>query len=495
MVRLLVSVALLGGCFDDEYHCDSDEQCNLGIAGRCETNNYCTVFNANCTTSRRSYSAHSGDRSGTCFDDQIVPLNACTGGQPPAAREGCFAQVCEVTPACCDVAWTDVCVELAQQLCDVRCDTRLAVTATRGATIDHFDATWTGTEWRITPRTDLGNPFVWIAPPPGATEPRLAGTAGSDVMLGDFPLPARGVCTSITSNDFDRDGRDTIVVGYATGGSQIVKPFDARIRDVSAGGASLMVWGDINRDGFSDAINFNDTQVYRYLDNLEDEDDKSRRLELQGTSNVSGGATPGPVPQIRKVDWLDLNADTKLDIVVFGNSIRIHTIPGPLTDVPQFDLDCDPPDPQRGCMAAAEPDVEAVTFTGAGFASTIDPGLVIAVYPDRKLYRARLMSGTVVVEPLAVPGACTCPTDVCTNCPGPDCKCTYDCSTCATFAAIAVRDVDGDHQLDIIAIDSRLRMYTALAPSFVFGAATAFISPLPAVYDAVDVSIAGAPIL
>jgi hypothetical protein len=263
------------------------------------------------------------------------------------------------------------------------------------------------------------------------------------------------------------------------------------MRETPAGGQSLMIWGDENRDAFPDAVNKNG-QSYRFIDNLEDED-HSRQLLLQTTSTVSGGPTPGPLPQIRNIDWLDFNGDTRLDLVVFGSSVRIHTAPDDLNDIAQLDLDCDPPNAERSCTADPEPDTEAVTFTGAAFASAADPGLVIAVYPGRKLFRARSAPGTAAVTPLAFPNdTCTCPAS-CTMCPGMDCKCTYDCSTCATIAAVVVRDLDGDHQLDIVAIDSRLRVYVALAPSFVFGNPTQIVNPLPAAYDIVDASVAGAP--
>ena len=491
MVRLLAYIALLAGCYDERYRCTSDEQCDLGVAGRCELDGFCTTFDASCPT-RRAYAAHAGELTGQCFDDAIVPINPCTGGQPPAPREGCYADVCSVVPACCDIAWSDVCVQLAQQACDTSCDLRLAITATRGTTIERYDVRWIDMAWNITPRTDLGDPFVWVAPAPGTPEPRLAGTAGSDFVIGDaFRAPARAVCTSISAADVDRDGRDTIVVSYNSGPSQIWKLDDASARDTPAGGQTRMVWGDENRDAFPDAINKNDNS-YRFIDNLETED-KTRQLLLQNTSNVTGGATPGP-PEIRNIDWVPFSGDDKLDLVVYGNSVRIHTTADDLNDIAQFELDCDPPTTARPCTPTSEPDRRSATFTGAAFAGLVDRGIVIAVYPGRKLYRARAESGNVVVEPLAFPNdSCTCPTTSCVRCPGSDCTCTYDCSACSTVAAVVVRDINGDRELDIIAIDSRLRIHIALAPAFAFGPATQ-ISPMAPAFESIDVSVAGAPI-
>lgn len=492
MVKLLACAALLAACYDERYRCTSDAQCDLGVAGRCELDGYCTAFDASCAT-RRAYAAHAGELTGQCFDDAIVPINPCTGGQPPAPREGCYADVCSVVPACCDVAWTDVCVQLAEQACDTSCDLRLAITATRGTTIEHYDARWVDMGWTITPRTDLGDPFVWVAPVPGTTEPRLAGTAGTELVIGDaFRASARATCTSISASDVDRDGRDTIVVSYSAGQSQIWKLDDGSLRDTPAGGQTQLIWGDENRDAFPDAVNTN-AQAYRFIDNLED-DDKTRQLLLQTTANVTGGATPGP-PEIRSVDWGPFSGDDKLDLLVFGSSVRIHTTPDDLSDIAQFELDCDPPTTARPCTGPSEPDRRSATFTGAAFAGVAERGIVIAVYPGRKLYRARAQSGNIIVEPLAFPNdTCTCPTQSCSQCPGPNCTCTYDCSTCATVAAVIVRDVNGDRELDITAIDSRLRIYTALAPAFTFGAPTSIVMPLPTAFEAVDVSVAGAPI-
>ena len=122
---------LASGCFADRYRCTSDVQCDVGDGGRCETDGYCSARDITCATERR-YGTHAGERAGQCVDDRVTPINACAGGQPPARPEGCFATVCERLPACCEVAWLDACAQLAQQECEVDCDVRIAITATRG---------------------------------------------------------------------------------------------------------------------------------------------------------------------------------------------------------------------------------------------------------------------------------------------------------------------------------------------------------------------------
>ena len=130
MVRHALLLVALTACFEDRYRCDEDADCDLGTGGRCERDGYCTSHDLDCPTAR-SYEEHAGSLTSTCYDDREAPLNPCAGGQPPAPLEGCFADVCARLPAFCELAWTDACVQLAQEACDVTCDTRLAITATR----------------------------------------------------------------------------------------------------------------------------------------------------------------------------------------------------------------------------------------------------------------------------------------------------------------------------------------------------------------------------
>ena len=490
MVRCLVLALALGGCFQDRYRCASDEDCDLGVAGRCELDGACTQYDLTCDTHRR-YSPHAGALTGQCFDDRIAPVNPCTGGQPPARPDGCYAQVCDSVPACCELGWTNLCAQLAEQLCEVTCDTRIAVTATRNTTIERFELDWLVDHWAITRRDDLGEPFMWVAPAPGESEPRLAGTAGGELIIGDTHLPALGVCTSLTSIDFDRDGRDTIVASYDNSRAEIWKLSERRARQ-TAGTTAAMIWGDVNRDAFPDAVARSTTQ-YAFLDDVEDPDTHGQQLLRAAVGNVTGGSTPGAAP-VRSIDWLDFDRDHKLDLVVFGSSVRIHTTPDGLSDISQRDLDCEPPSATRPCATDPEPNLEAYAFGGAGMPSVSDPSLVISSYPGRKLYRARASGSATTVEPLAFPGdTCTC-TPACTMCPGPDCSCTYDCSACPMVEAVVVRDLDGDHALDLVAIDAKLRVYVALAATgFTWSAPTQIETPLPASFATIDVSVAGAP--
>jgi hypothetical protein len=494
MVKHAFLVLLLAaGCYDDRYRCTSDAQCDLGEGGRCEQDGYCTRHDITCATQRR-YSAHAGSLSERCFDDRVVPSNVCAGGQAPAKPEGCLATVCERLPACCELGWLDACAQVAQEVCDVDCDTRIAITATRNATTELWDARWNGSEWTFEARTDL-TALAWVAPAPGTTEPRLAGAASEELVIGEtrIAVPAERSYKAITSVGFDRDARDTVVASFVVNGMHSVERLkldDGPTIVMRVPGSESLVWGDRNRDGFPDAIVENGTQ-YSFLDNLEDQETFSRKLSNQTAANVGGGGTPG-APPVRSFDWLDLNGDTELDLVVFGASVRVHTNPDGLRDVAERELDCDPPNRMRSCSGDPEPNLESASFAGAALPTSAGSLLVISAFPGRKLFR---VAPDGVVSPLAFPGdGCSC-TSSCTSCPGMDCTCTYNCTSCVPVVAIVVRDVDHDRVLDVIAIDAKLQLYVATAASgYKFGSATAIPTTFSNTFFSVDVSVTGAPI-
>ena len=60
--------------------------------------------------------------------------------------------------------------------------------------------------------------------------------------------------------------------------------------------------------------------------------------------------------------------------------------------------------------------------------------------------------------------------------------------------ALVSRDLDGDHLLDLVAIDARLRIYTALAAnSFAWSAPTSIPTTVTSTFYSVNVSVSGAP--
>ena len=460
VVKCLVLLVLAGGCFDDRYRCTTDAQCDLGEGGRCEADGFCTKFDEDCATGRRYQ--HAGDRGDACFDDRIVPRNPCAGGQAPALPEGCFADVCARVPACCEIAWTDACVQLAQQSCtDLRCDTRIAITASRGAVTELWDLLYRDDRWFVTKRSELAPPLAWVAPAPGEDQPRLAGTSGNNALVigdGFIATEPNRVYTSITSIDIDRDGRDTIVVGHqgAGGGDQkieILKLPAGHARETSTvqTGAGL-TWGDIDRDGFVDAVARTQAQ-YHYLPSF-DGAGHVRDLTTRTVANGLGGATD-PAPQMRAVDWLDLDGDKHLDLVAFGSDVHVHTDANGLRETPDIRIDCDPPSAATPLPCA--PTFDGISFGGAAVPRTDGPIVLVSAFPGRKLYYGALdANGMMKLTRLPFPQeSCTCTFNMT--------HMRWDCSGCLPIVALVVRDVDGNHDLDVIAIDARLNIYVALA--------------------------------
>jgi len=497
MVKLLIACALLGGCYEDRYTCTRDSQCDVE-GGRCELDGLCTGFDAGCPTNRRYQ--HAGELSGRCFDDRVALANPCAGGQPAALPEGCIANVCERLPACCEVAWLDACAQLAQQECDQTCDTRIAIAGTRQGVTELWDVRWLGDRFDIAPVTALTSPLQWVGPAPGETEPRLAGVRDTRLVVGAdlaFDIdPARSY-QGVASAPFARDGRDTIAVTSNLANAdhllEIFEPALDEHRTFAVPGSLNLTWGEIDhRDGFVDAV-VRAGGSYSYLLNL-DGDDHLRQLPAKATSSMAGGGTPG-APTVRQLDWLDLDGDGLLDFAAFGAEIRVHHDPAGLRDAAEHQIDCDPPDAARSCSTDPEPNLEEASFGGAALPDPDRPSLVFSLFPGRKLFRAALAGDALAIEPLAFPGdSCTC-TSRCDNqtCPGPDCTCTYDCDACVPIVAVVARDLDGDRRLDLIAIDARLALYTALAPGFAWSAPTQIPTTFTGNLAQIATSLTGAP--
>lgn len=455
MVRALaIAAALAAGCFEPRYRCESDADCDLGLAGRCELTGYCTVFDATCPTERR-YVEYSEALASQCFDDAQPIANVCAGGQPPATRDGgCIDAVCDALPACCEVGWFDACALEAQLSCEVACETRLAVTARRGATVEHWELVWTGTTWEPTPRTDREELIAWIGPAPGERAPRLAGLApGRAALLVDgeagqasLPLAGDREYHSITSVDFDRAGRDTIALGYQEGsthGILLVDVASGAQRETPTNAAERLAWGDRDRDGFPDGASGRNAS-YTLLDNVDD-DAHVRAISAITTTSFGGGATMGS-PQLRALSWLDADRDGRLDLAAFGNQIRLHADAGTLRDVPVVTLDCEPPGAPASCPAPQEP--ANTSFAGIGVPSRTAPALVAASFSElpgtpRAIYQLALVPGPPVTTSITT--------------------LADDCPTCPPIVALVARDLDGDRQLDLVGLDARLRIYTALS--------------------------------
>jgi hypothetical protein len=446
-LAVVLTLPLLAACFEDRYRCTRDADCNLGPGARCELDGFCTTHDPSCDTERR-YSEHSAELANACFAGQVAIANPCAGGQPAAIPEGCAKLVCAAIPACCEVGWSDACAQQAQLRCGGRCDTRIAVTASRNANIEHWELTWDGSAWTAMQRLDREGLIAWVGPAPGTIEPRLAGfgVGQTELLVGDRVLPAvpGRVYQSITSVDFDRDARDVLAVSYTEDRQsvQLIDVDSGETRDIFTDVGLRLAWGDSDRDSFPDGIAGRGA-AYVLLRNV-DTDVHVRSIEAVQTINFAGGATPSS-PALRTFDWIDLSGDGRLDLVAFGSQIRVHADAGPLRDAPLIAIDCDPLK-SAGCNM---PESAETSFAGAAVPSLGPPTLVAAMFTDPARNLARKLF-TISIDPgppatfEAVPIADPCP-------------------TCPEIVAVIARDLDGDRTLDLIGLDSNLQIYTMLS--------------------------------
>lgn len=482
LVGVLVARALVA-CVDPDYQCKTDRECDVGAAGRCELDHRCTAIDASCVTHRR-YSEHSGPRSGTCFDDRVAPIDVCAAGQPPATSDGCAANVCKALPSCCSTGWSEACVQQAQIQCkDVVCDTRIAITATKPGHTELWDLQWNGAAWSARP-DGRQSVLAWLAPAPGSGEPRLAGFMGSALVGDNLSIPVAATHTYIeaTSVDFDRDGRATAALAFSDGAGQhleITKLDDGTSRRIEAAAVNRLSWGDVDHDAFPDGIAAAAGTATRYnlLSNSE-ADDHSRSIDDRLMTNVTGGTssvTAGDPPPLRSFDWIDIDGDTALDVIAYGFSVDVH--PGKGDGIGTNVLariDCDPPANSGTCDTMVQGDQ---AFAGAALPSPAGSTLVIATHPKRALYKASLRGtpATASVVPY------TFPAEACM-------------AACAPIIALIVRDLDGDHALDVVAIDSNLQVYTGLARDNLQLRAAFKVPTIPAAPDffVVRTSVTGA---
>lgn len=466
----LAAVAVLAtGCYRDRYACTADTDCDLE-GGRCElATGACSSYDPRCPAERR-YAEHAGELTGTCFDDSVAPANPCAAGQPPARPEGCFAEVCAAVPACCATGWSDACVQQAQLRCELRCDTRIAITATTappGATTRLWDLRWTAGRWTATARDDLRTTLAWLAPAPGSREPRLAGftARGFAIDGGDsFATPAERSYQTATSVDFDRAGRDTVALTYTigpptTGRLDLLDVDTGAVRALDSLVAVRTVWGDHDHDAFPDGIAGLGPQ-YTLLDNL-DGPDHLRAIAATTTGTVGTNPTGGAA--LRSFDYADLDGDGLLELIAIGSTLRVHAgDPVAISDRVRLNLDCDPP---GGNCAPGD-----VGYVGAALPARDGAQLVVSTISaginGRTVYLGGLGGR---FQPIAT------------------------CATCPPFLALVARDLDGDRALDLVAIDAQLHVHTALAAT---GYAFVAAQPIAAAITAavVTTSVSGAPL-
>ena len=455
----------------DSYHCDEDADCTLGEAGRCERDRRCTQYDASCPTLRR-YSDHAEELSGVCLDGRVEPANPCAAGQPPSLPTGCFADVCAALPACCESGWSEACVLEAQVRCPkLACETRLALTATRGVNTELFELSYTTAGWRGgASRPERESFLAWLAPPPGSAQPRLASLTGggTGLYVGDDILPVDPrPYQHVASVDFDRDGRDTIALSWGDAST----PFTIRVwnldggsfHDLAVPATQRIVWADWNHDAFPDAFAFAGGN-YHVIENAGDPF-APRTLVGTSFSSMPGGTnqTPGTAV-VHGLEVADLDRDHQLDLIATGTQVRVHLAQPRIRDAPALAIDCSPPvAPGTAC----DPTVAA--FASAAAPDKDGTSLFVGLFPQRTLYRGVVSGGAITFTPIGVP------------CPG----------TCPGFIGMFARDLDGDHHPDVVAIDADLGFVTALSSQSYFATYSRPVAPVLTGFTAVRTSVTG----
>ncbi|MGE5185588.1 MAG: FG-GAP repeat domain-containing protein, partial [Acidobacteriota bacterium] len=361
-MRWLALLALATGCIDDHYECRADSDCNVGVAGRCELDHHCTSYDPTCPLERR-YTAHSGSASGACFDDAIAPRDPCASGQPPAPiADACAASVCARLPSCCETAWGEACVQLAEVACGATCDTRIALTASASlvpgaaTTVELFDLrlgagapSYVRLDAAASPRKGF---LDWLAPARGTSEPRLASLdAGRSNLVIDgapaMPIGADRSYDGLYSTDFDRDGRDkAVLASYQIPDDTALDVLDletGRERELTTPNAMpLATPGDWDGDPFPDVVAATGGgQAYALYRNGDDPAGHARELDPTWSSGATA-ATAGNVP-LQAFAWADVDGDGVVDLVELGAELRVHFgNDDRQPDTPRVQIDCDP---------------------------------------------------------------------------------------------------------------------------------------------------------
>jgi hypothetical protein len=450
LIRLL-ALALLAAslsCIDDNYACSTDGDCDLGVAGRCEIDQHCTQYDPTCALTQRRYTDHSGAESQTCFLGQIELANACAAGQSPASpSDPCGAVVCGVLPTCCNAGWSESCVLEAQRSCGITCDTRVAISASRGSDVELWDVRYDGSAFTADLVTDHVNQLDWLAPAPGSAEPRLAGFDGSDTLAVvssagelDLTIPSTRAYRDVTSVDLLRSERDTIALEYqdlVTGDEAMdltdLGSLATTTYETSVG--NRQTWGDVDEDGYPDGA----AGAGAHYDFLISEAQGSN-LDASVQTSFNGSAHTG-ITSLRDLAWRDIDGDGQLDLAAFGNSLRLHQGGTDHTSTPFISLDCEP--------LEVLPSLDSCDESLANFVGTVVPdGSNSVVYAGntqaRTLYTIAPdgIAGTATITSLAIP------TGV---------------GSAAVPEAIITRDFDGDHILDVVVIDSELGIWASLS--------------------------------
>ncbi len=497
----LVAIAILGACVEENYRCEVDEDCNLGADGVCEIDKRCTIRSVTCDTGRE-YGPLQGAISGTCYDERRDPSNPCAEGQPPARGDNaCTAAVCDAMPACCRSSWSEACVKQAQIRCttppdEVVCDTRVAITAVRGTASEVWTLTFTpGAGWSDPVSHQPAASLSWFAPARDTTEPRLGVfSAGSSTPPINTTLTIDGMVHTLEARsyfqaqsiDFSRNAHDVLVLA-SQGGGTFYELFDLDTKERRAFEKQLAVRtvvGEINRDMYPDIASCANNGAYTATLNEEPATGtKYRQLGVSSGDTINGQETDTIAQQSRSIEFADLDNNRALDMIVAGKHVRMHM---PASDdeplnasVHTINLDCLPPFAPIGSncngneqaavswVATARPGIDRTTLIAAPWADG-------PTGPERRIYELEMSRSGIVSQSFVSMGPC-----------GATCN--------QRWVAIATRDLDGDHIMDVIAVDENINIYTSSSRNDTgLGLTQQVGQPLESISN-VRISITGAP--
>lgn len=489
MIRAAICALALAGCIQDHYECKVDRDCTI-LGGRCEADHTCTGYDESCELSQRRYT-HAAGHHDECFTGLVTPVNYCAADQPPAPDEGCAHEVCKDLPSCCTATWGDACVMAAQlaPACNVSCDLRIAIVAQHNALEPElWDLRFTKPDVRATRRLDRQTLMGWLAPRPGEREPRLAAMAAPDQLVLEsttdtrvIALDAESIYHDVVSIDLDRDLRDTIALDSSNSrrlGIEVLKVDTGEMRDLDLNASAKMAFGAApNEAGVVDIypdVVVNQGSDYRVDESIPAADQRFRSMNQIAFSTFADN-TPGSAGPVKSFAWADIDGDGKLDIVGFGSSLQVFT--NPFVAVPTYSVDCDPPSATPTCAA------DSASYTGAVWPTAAGTHLLVAPFDlgaqTRKLFEIDL-GGTSEFERTEI--TLPPPQPACVNC---------------SIQAVIVRDLDGDHVLDILLIDSQLSVLYALSttdPTLHTWVEKHPMMPTNPPYTNMRISISGMPI-
>src|SRR5262249_27425881 len=142
-----------------------------------------------------------------------------------------------------------------------------------------------------------------------------------------------------------------------------------------------------------------------------DADPQRRRVFSPGArAAVAGNITPGEGPAIRSFAWADIDGDHTLDLLVGGNSIRVHLAEQISTNLPivtdevSLTADCDP----VVTAGTAQCVQEAMSFASAVVPRNGGADVALVAFPKPEAHLLAIARGTPVTG--ALTPILNCPT-------------------------------------------------------------------------------------